>query len=422
MTSMDSRCALRSRATPVHALRGIGLSAILLLALGTPSLAQSKVPVSWKGKRLDVATLPKDLGEASASAISRWEPWAKRAGYRMDLDTDGRVLVLSPANSSRGSKILQLVGRAEAWFDRLLPPVTPRGGESTGPATGSSAGSPEVIPEDPEAPPPGAEAKRPATKISAWGSGSIEPDTETATLISLADEKDQKDLLEFLAVAKPALGEWAGRAAAELGFVLEIPLVAAYVESASGQEEWNADHEILNRAVRLLTMRRFGQLPYWMVHGIAWEAEHAFDGTIWVYPYRSEFVYTVEHGAWPSDLENEFRDRGKDPLRIEELAGWKPRTWDGEAARHAFGLVHYLADAKREPLPVVLDDLRRYRDANNRKPAGDGTWIRDPGWEPPPEAQSAILRARCGASVLEDASGWLAKQTPSRARADNRMK
>lgn len=399
------------------------LAVLLTCLLGGAATAQSKVPIAWKGKKLDVAALPKDLGEAPRAAIQHWEPWAKKAGYRMELDAAGRILVLSPASGSRGAQVLQIAGRAAAWFDELLPKPPPRTGDTSETLAGGVSGSPEVIPEDPEGPPPGAEKKDPTKKpVASWGSGSTEPDSQTATLISLADEADQKSVLEFLAAGHPELAEWAVQAATEVGFVLEIPLVAAYVESASGQEEWNPDHEILNRAIRLLTLRRFGQLPNWVVHGVAWEAENNFDGSIWVYPYRSEFVYTVEHTAWPLELANEFQDRGESPLQVEDLTRWKSRTWDGACARHAFGFVHYLAASKKEQISSWLEDLRRYRDANNRKLAEDGTWTRDPTWEPPAEAQAAIVRARCGEKVFEEASAWLAKQTSPRVRADSRGK
>ena len=211
------------------------------LCLGSSAAAQSKVAISWKGRKLDAAALPKDLGPAPGAAIALWEPWARKSGYRMDLDASGRVLVLAPASGSRGAKVLQIAGTAATWFDGLLPKPPPRTGEKSGAPSGEAPSSPEVIPEDPEAPPPGAEKKAPAKKPAAWGSGSAEPDSQTATLIALADERDQKSLLEFLAAASPELAAWTAQAESELGFVLEIPLVAAYVESASGQEEWNAD-------------------------------------------------------------------------------------------------------------------------------------------------------------------------------------
>ena len=384
--------------------------------------AEDRVPITWKGKNLNAASLPKDLGEAPRVAIAAWEPWARAAGYRMDLDEQGRALVLTRASRSRSRDILPLLVWGGSWFDGVLPVPPPRTGETPKASPGSVPETSDAIPEDPEAPPQGSERQKEfhVRSESAWGSGSLEPDSRTATLIALADEKDQESVLAYLGEHHPDLREWAARAAKEVGFVLEIPLVAAYVESASGQEEWSPAHEILNRIVRLLTLRRFGQLPNWLQHAIAWEAETAYDGSIWVYPYRDEFVYTVEHAAWPSEIKKEFEGRASKPLEMEELSRWKPRTWDGACARHAFGFFHYLAEEKADAVPTLLEDFRRFRDANDRKPAGDGTWTRSPDWEPTPEAQLAILKARCGETVLADASRWMASMPTTRTRTAER--
>jgi hypothetical protein len=235
-------------------------------------------------------------------------------------------------------------------------------------------------------------------------------------VIAFWNEKDQESALAHLAKTHPDLSTWCATAGKDLGFVIENPLAAAFVENASGQEEWNPDHELLNRVVRLLVLSRFGQMPNWLMHGIAWEAETASDGAIWVYPYRSEFVYTTEHTAWPLELAHEFQERGKKTLEIDEVAKWTRGTWDGASARHAFGLVHCLAATKRASLAGVLADLRAHRDENNRKPNDDGTWARNPDWESPPAAQLTILRARCGGDVLADVSAWLAKQSGGKAR------
>ena len=170
--------------------------------------------------------------------------------------------------------------------------------------------------------------------------------------------------------------------------------------------------------MRLFVLSRFGQMPNWVMHAVAWEAETAFDGSIWVYPYRSEFVYTVEHAAWPLDLAHEFQDRAKKPLQIEELTRWTRGTWDGTSARHAFGFVHCLAATKKPALSGILADLRAHRDENNRKMADDGTWTRNTDWESPPAAQLAILRSRAGENVLADVSAWLAKQGGGKTQAN----
>jgi hypothetical protein len=342
--------------------------------------------------------------------------------------------------TSRAEAAMATVARAETWFDELLPttnpapaaasastPTVPKA--SKGAKAAPAAKPKEEIPEDPEsappvlAPPKGAPGSKTATPKTApgpssWGSGSFAPDSRTGVVIAFWNEKDQESALAQLAQKHADLAEWCAKAGKDLGFVVENPLMAAYVENASGQEEWNPEHELLNRLVRLLVLSRFGQLPNWVMHAVAWEAETAFDGSIWVYPYRSEFVFTTEHTAWPLELAHEFQDRAKKPLEIEELTRWTRGTWDGASARHAFGLIHCLAATKRPSLAGVLADLRAHREENNKKSSDDGTWTRNPDWESPPGPQLAILRARCGENVLADVSGWLARQGGTKAHSN----
>jgi hypothetical protein len=341
---------------------------------------------------------------------------------------------------------MQIVAATETWFDSVCPSVkgsAPKVADAkasgTKPSSGSKAApqkpgakappkTADPIPEDPEsappvlAPPKGAKAAKggaSGTKEAGapWGAGSYAPDARTLVFLALADEKDQENVLAFLGETHPDLKEWSSKAGRDPGFVIEDPLAGAYVQVAKDQEEWNPDHEIVNRVVRLLTLSRFGQLPNWLVHGIAWEAEMARDKTIYVYPYRNEFVPVTEHESWPMELAREYRDRGaKKPMQIEELTRWNRGTWNSTSARMAFGMCHYLATAKKAAFAGVLADLRALCDEGNRKPGEEGTWTRDPSWAPPAEDQLAILRARCGDNVLADASAWLAQQGTSAGR------
>ena len=406
------------------------------VAFVTEARAEDKVAVTWHGKRYDAATLPSDLADTARAAVAEWRAWAHKAEYQMEFDATGRVLLLTAEKSSRAESAMPIVARAETWFDDLLPLTNAMQLQAPSAVPAKSAKTPqkpaakktEDIPEDPEgappvlAPPkatPGSKtsAAKPEAAATAWGSGSFAPDSRTAVLIAFANEKDQESALAYLSNQHPELASWAAKAGTDLGFVIDNPLIAAFVESASGQEEWSPEHEIVNRLLRLFLLSRFGQMPNWVTHGIAWEAETAFDGSIWVYPYRSEFVYTVEHAAWPLDLAHEFQDRAKKPLQIEELTRWARGTWDGTSARHAFGLVHALAATKKPALSGVLADLRAHREENNKKLADDGTWTRNADWESPPAAQLAILRARAGENVLADVSAWLAKQGGGKAQS-----
>ena len=417
----------------------------LLLALA-PALSAGDGPeVLWRGKRIEAGSPPADLPAEAKTALAEWGPWAKEAGYRMDFDAAARVLLLSGGSGRTAEMAAPIIEFAESWFDALLPSV--KGNTPAAAVTASKPGakkpapkpSAEPIPEDPESAPPvleppkGSQGKNagkkttgPAKKTggdseegAAWGAGSHEPDSRTIVFIALADEKDQESVLGHLAAKHPDLKSWAATAGRDVGFVVENPLLGSFVEAAEGQEEWNPEHEILNRIVRLLTLSRFGQVPNWLVHAVAWEAENARDGQIWVYPYRNEFVYTTEHTSWMLELAHEHEERGtKKPLEIEELARWTRGTWNGSSARQAFGLVHFLAATKKASLPGVLADFRALWDEGNRKAGEDGTWSRDPDWAPPAQAQLAILKGRCGEGVLADASAWMTKQGSSKGRKE----
>jgi hypothetical protein len=439
------------------------LATFVLLGAGGSG---DKVQVAWKGQTFDAAAPPAELGESPRSAVAEWAAWSQKAGYRMELDAGARALVLTP-EKGKPEGALALVAFAESWFDGLLPAVHPPPAPIAAPGAkpptakappGSTPGSTpsstsgaktakstptaktpppktsDPIPEDPEGAPPVLAPPKGGTKGAsgddkkangsgtsspegpAWGSGSSAADSRTIVFIALANEKDQNSVLAYLGEKHADLKDWSAKAGRDLGFVIENPLAGAYVQDAQGQEEWNPDHEVLNRVVRLLTLSRFGQLPNWLVHAIAWEAEMTKDRSIYVYPYRDEFVSVTEHESWPLELAHEYKDRAKRPMQIEELTRWNRGTWNGSSARQAFGLVHFLAATKKSALPAVLADLRAQWEENNRKPGEDGTWTRDPNWAPAPEVQLAILRARCGENVLAEAGTWLAAQGSSAGR------
>ncbi len=432
-------------------------SALTLAGSARPSIPSSPpvslsakpqvgVDVNWRGKTFDAGAPPADLPDPARAAVAEWRVWAKRSEYRMDLDTSGRVLVLSAPKGKPALDTLQIVAATATWFDANCPSVKasapkvvdakpaaakPAPAKTAAPKPGAKAPpkTADPIPEDPESAPPvlakNAKDSKPAKTGASggkeagasWGAGSSAPDARTIVFLALADEKDQESVLGFLGETHADLKEWASKAGRDPGFVIEDPLAGAYVQLAKDQEEWNPDHEIVNRVVRLLTLNRFGQLPNWLVHGIAWEAETARDRTIYVYPYRNEFVPVTEHESWPMELAREYKERGaKKPMQIEELTRWNRGTWNSSSARMAFGMCHYLANAKKAAFAGVLADMRALCDEGNRKTGEDGAWTRDPNWAPTAEDQLTILRARCGDGVLADASAWLAQQGTSAGR------
>jgi hypothetical protein len=394
----------------------------LLLALG-PAARAADVPVGWKEKEATTAKLHAGLPQPAFDAISYWAGFCGKLDYRMDLDAQGRVLVLSPAKRGQTRETMRIIGQAETWFDTLLPP-TPNAGVAPASAPNSSDAEPAAppkkpsgppLPEDPDGPPPtapkptpkGTGAAKPAQPVTAWGSGSGAPDSQTAVLIILHDEKDYSALLDQMEGSIAYLKDWVVDARKQTGLTLEEPLVGAFVENASGQEEWNGDHEVLNRVVQLLTLRRFGQQPNWIVQGIAWESEMALYDSVYCFPYRDGFVYTTEHTSWPTDLRIAFKDRAAKPLQMSELAGWERGIWNPEAAPVAWGFVRYLAEAQRsKPLALskTLEEMRRTRDEKNRESTGPKTWKRIEGWTMSAEDQEKALVTAFGKDVFKKAT------------------
>lgn len=376
---------------------------LLVLALA-PIARAGDVTVTWKGKSYAAEKLPDTIEEAPKRAIAEFAPWAKERGYRFDFDAQGRVMLVSKRGSTPDSR-LRTLAKVETWFDALFP------AQPKSPSTGADAPKPKDaggggIPEDPEAPPPN--AKPGSDTPSSWGSGSNGADEHTAVMLVVRDPKDYAALIDALAAKRSYLAAWQATAKKLPAFVLEEPLCGAYLEKAEGQEEWSPEHELVNRTAQLLVLRRFGQQPNWLVQGLGWEAEMAFDGTLYCFPYRDQFVYAVEHGAWPNELKNAFEGR-TEPLRLQEVASWQRGRFEPEPARLAWGLVHYLASTSRAKLPLVLEDLRRFRDEHDRRSTGATTWERIAGYEVPTADQQALFEKHLGPDFLKAASASFKK-------------
>jgi len=335
------------------------LTALCLLGVATPS--GEEVPISWDGRRFTSAQLPEGFPERARAAVELWKPWAAQAGYRFDLDPDARLMLVTRRTGGKGEAQLRLVLRAQKWFDDLFGP-----------------GAADAAP--------------------------------TAAALVLKDAKAHADVLSFVGKIEPHLASWASSAGGkELGFVLEKPLCGAFVETVPGVKEWNPEHELLNRAVQLLFLRRAGTLPNWLAQGLAWEAERTVLGSIWCYPHRAGFVARSEHDAWPGELAAELENPALAVFSIEALAAWRRGTFDVESARRAWGLAHYLAREKGNVLGDVLEDLRAFREKNGRTTHADGSWELVPGYEVPAQAQVEILAKRCGDGWIEEAKVWSRK-------------
>lgn len=401
----------------------LSIGSLALFAL--PALAGGNVTITWKDATFAPSKLPAELPESARAAVEEWDDWAKKHEYRMTIDPAARLVLVTPAERSIHEKQSEILARTAKWFDELLPvpdrtPIVKASeAETSKPAPEKP---PDVIPEDPESPPVGAPPPKPAKtevakKPTSWGAASLKPDSQTGVMLVIRDEKEFGTALDELGKTHAYLKDWLALARKNTGFVLEQPLCGAYIENASGQEEWSPDHELLNRIAQMLLLSRFGQLPNWLVQGVAWEAEMAFDQSIWCFPYRDEFVYTVEHAAWPTEVKNKFKDRAKDPLKMDEFATWKRGTYEHDAAQTSWGVVHYLATQHKAKFSQTLEEFRQTFDVQNRKPKPDGTWERIKDFQLPASAQLKILTKYTDADFLKKATAWLATQTAAPSKS-----
>lgn len=372
-----------------------------LVAFSVPHTSAGRV--TWNGVSHAVDKLPAEMPLPAKVAIDQWSAWAVKHGYRLTLGPDGRVLFVSATSVTAQMELAQ---RTLTFFDEHLP-APPREKIAARPLSaggGRGGGIPEdpddVIPEDPEDEHSGSESLERALYgwSEQWGAGSQELDRDTITLMVIDGESDYSDAIDHLATLAPYLEEWTENARENLGFVLEKPMCGAWVLGGEGQEEWSPDAELVHRLSELLLARRFGRQPYWLSQGWAWYAETELRGAIYCYPYRNEFVYVVEHTAWPHDVKKLAAELGE--FDIEMIASLVRGEWNGRAARFAFGAVAYLASAHADALPRVLEELRLAWDEGNRTDLGGGDWRRDQKWEVPLAEQIEILRAHTGSDVL----------------------
>jgi hypothetical protein len=351
----------------------------LTLPLALPAPGDELARLEFDGRKYASTELPESLTPGARSAYAAWASWAAENDYRLSLSADQRVLLAQHERRNPRAALARIAEVGEL-VDQLLPlPDRP---------------TEEPVTDDE----PGSWSWEDDGDALEWG---------TAVVLQLRDEDDQRALIERLAADFSYLRGWAASAGARAGFTLERPLCAAWLEEAEGQQEWDPEHELVNRTAQLLTLRRFGQLPYWFTQGLAWTVEWTLFDSIYCYPYRSEFVWADEHRRWPADLEQLFEDRG--PLRMAELASWRRGLYQGEPARLAFGTVRFLADHRRPSLAPFAEALRLLRDREDRLDRGDGTWTRIAGYEISPDAQERLLREAAGSDVLEQASEYLRK-------------
>lgn len=375
------------------------LCALALSVLCTSGLAQSKARLLIAGKSHALNQLPADLPEAMRAAVLRWKPFCESLDFNLHAGADPRLLLACSVKNSRGSGRIEKLQKTIQWFDARLPAVA-----SAVPAGDKPASAP---PEDADKPlAPG------ESRTWSWSTEDLAPDSDCGVLFVLPGEAEYKLLLEELARQDKSLESWTIAARKETGFVVPRPLCAAFLENAAGMQEWDPEHELVNRCAQLLLVRRFGLQPFWIQQGIGWCAEWAYDGSLYCFPFRREFVYATEHGAWPGELKQRSA-KMESPFDWAAFEGWSRGRWDGERARLAFGALAALLQEPPPKLALVLEELRVFRDADNRRKTGEHSWERDPGYEIKSAKLAEVLQKHLGADIGVKTVRFLERGSPA---------
>jgi len=361
----------------------LGLGACALLA--APSVA-GKPSLRWKGKTHALEALPAELPPEVAEAARPLGAWAERKGYRMELTPEADCLLVMSRRGRDPRENLAWIAATREELDGLLPP------RAATPATsgGGEPAAPRGRLEDFDLPPLTPEAEMPPLPH------------QVPVLLEARNPKDYESALEALVEGCPWLADWAGATGkGTYGLVLPRPLVGAWLANAPANEEWDPLNELVNRYAQLLVIDRAGVQPYWLLSGIAWEAELRVRGAIYCFPYRDGFVGIGEHGGWAPRLRTLFGARADRPPTAAEISALERGTYVDDQAALAWGTARWLLDAERAALPRVLADLDRVRRKQGIEVHEDGSWTTIPGWDWPAETLDDSLRRHVGRDALE---------------------
>ncbi|MAB79128.1 MAG: hypothetical protein CMJ89_07215 [Planctomycetes bacterium] len=407
-------------------MRFTGFACSLLACLTALStvVGAGDLTLRWKGKNHSPADLPENFPEAARASVLFWAPWCEAHGYRMDLEERARVLLITPSDNPARKRQMRLVERVVELFEKeFRVPVREESAEK--PALSSDTGEkeeqPRGLPEDPEEGPHpwevhGKKDVKTNTTRTSWGAEEVTFDHDPAVFVIPRVQRHYIHLLDHLASSYEHMKEWSEDAGGLQGFVLSWPLTAAYLERPDGVDEWSPNNELVNRLARLLFMRRYGRQPYWAELGVGWHFEVELLGGVYVFPYRDEFVWAVEHDAWPSDLKQRFDERRKEPLRADEFCDLKRGTYRPLEARLCFGFIDFLVREGHPALPAVFEAMRARYEEKSVVETGQYTWKRDLAYEVPAGEQEDLLRLHLGEDVFQRASAVFRRGVGKKSR------
>jgi hypothetical protein len=337
----------------------ITLALPLLLSLSSPTI--------------EPPSLRADDGyrQAAEQADAPWEEWADskelsggiEKSYKSITAADHRVVIWYPKGTASG-KLKRTAEKAVDALDKLFPP---KGREQ-------------------DAPP-----------------------RRAAVLFPLAGPKTFESVTTHIGRTVPRLAGWAKTAPRGVGFLLEEPLVAGWLLTVPDREVFNSENELVNRLTRLVTIERYGRLPYWLGQGLAWQVELSVCKDVYCFPFRSGFVSKKEHKSWPKRLTATMAARGERPITIEELSGWSRNTWNEERAILAWGAVSMLAKHYEKELPGLLAAYARLRAKEGKKTEADGSWQWIPDYEISAEKELELLNRELGVDFLAELNDFARK-------------
>ena len=346
-------------------------------ALAAPGGArEGGAPVLFGEERFTTDALPAGLPKAVRETLATWSAWARAHGYAIEVDPSARVLLLTLDPERRAERDRELIAATLARFDLSF-------------GVGASGAERE-----------GEDAGDPARERS------------PVVLIRVGTPTHYDALVTQMTVWNPYLGSWADSARQNTGFVHGEGAAGAWLDAPPDIEigtVWRTDNELVNRLGQLLLEERHGDQPHWLRTAVAWSLELDVMGDIYSFPARDEFVSIADHGGWQNELANEFKGRKKEPLRYEEIVGWRRGTWDADAVPLAWGLVRFLALHRPSTLAQAAEALGRYRAEHCRITHPDGRWEIIPGYEVPAEAQVALLAEVLGPDGATEASEFFRK-------------
>jgi len=368
------------------------LCAGLVPSPALPSIASStargdSIALSWKGKNYKTNKLPEGISEGAREALAYFTPWAAEEKYVAQLSESGDFIMFTHKKKFSSRDWSKTIVPALELVNQLAPlPDRDSKGVETGGTQSPASEELEVT----------------------WGEvHDLEHDA--ASFFDVKNSEHMASLLEFIGKREEKPEGWARSYSDLPGLILHRPLVGIIVGTAPGVEEWDPLNESVNRIARMMLVRRFRTIPYWISVGIAWNVEFDVRGNIFCFPHRDRFVGVAEHGGWRDELKVQFKKKSGPTFDLGPLADWKIGTYDPIQAGRAWGTISYITKAKPGALGQIIEDLRHLTDEKGRMTRADGTWERIPNFSPSAEDQLEVLKRHLGATFLEDVTSYFNK-------------